>query len=92
MQTKVILVKEDDDTYHKFKFRVRSYSFKFKDFRIRDPFSCPGYVCQNRGTTTLKIAAPINQGDPVPFGTASNKRLMQVSNPHSILKSRTQKF
>jgi hypothetical protein len=57
MQTKVILGKEDDDTYKKFKFRMRSFSFNFKDFRIRDHLSCPGSVYQNRGTTTLRIAA-----------------------------------
>ena len=57
LQTKNILGKEDDDILKKFKFRMRSFSFNFRDFRTRDHLSCPGAVFQNRGTTTLKIAA-----------------------------------
>lgn len=51
------LGKEDDETFKKFKFRMRSFSFNFKDFRVRDHLSCPGAVYQNRGTTSLRIAA-----------------------------------
>lgn len=57
MQTKNRLGKEDDETFKKFKFRMRSFSFNFKDFRSRDHLSCPGAVYQNRGTTSLRIAA-----------------------------------
>lgn len=57
MQTKNILGKEDDETYKNFKFRMRSFSFNFKDFRRRDHLSCPGAVYQNKGTSTLRIAA-----------------------------------
>jgi len=57
LQTKNILGKEDDETLKKFKFRMRSFSFNFKDFRSRDHLSCPGSVYQGRGSTSLRIAA-----------------------------------
>lgn len=57
LQTKNLLGKEDDDTFKKFKFRMRSFSFNFKDFRTRMHLSCPGAVYQARGSTSLRIAA-----------------------------------
>lgn len=57
LQTLNKLGKEDDEMYKKFKFRMRSFSFTFKDFKTRDRLSCPGAVYQNRGTTSLRIAA-----------------------------------
>lgn len=39
MQTKNILCKEDDEVVKKFKFRMRSFSFNFRDFRVRDHLS-----------------------------------------------------
>ena len=57
LQTLNKLGKEDDELFKKFKFRMRSFSFTFKDFRKRDRLSCPGAVYQNRGTNFLRIGA-----------------------------------